>query len=122
LTPSEREKIAAFEEARSGARTYGKGTRSWQDTPTEGSAHIRDRLGLDSRPVVLLATNVLGDSLTLGRNVFASSMAEWIARTVQYFAARPSVQLVVRASGRRLISGPSMSGWPRQRGHPSTFI
>ena len=110
LTPSEREKIAAFEEARSGARTYGKGTRPWQDTPAEGSAHIRDRLGLDSRPVVLLATNVLGDSLTLGRNLFASSMAEWIERTVQYFAARPSVQLVVRVHpGERLISGPSMT-------------
>ncbi len=45
---------------------------------------------------MLLATNVLGDSLTLGRHVFARSMAEWIARTVQYFAGRPDVQLVIR--------------------------
>jgi hypothetical protein len=37
-------------------------------------------MGLDERPVALLATNVLGDSLTLGRNVFASSMAEWITK------------------------------------------
>ena len=111
LTPAKRQEIAAFEEARSGGRTYGKGTRSWQDTPAEGAGSIRDRLGLDSRPVVLLATNVLGDSLTLGRNVFASSMAEWIARTVQYFATRPGVQLVVRVHpGERLISGPSMAG------------
>jgi hypothetical protein len=109
LTAAERQKIAAFEAARSGGGTYGKGTRAWQDQPAEGSAQLRSRLGLDSRPVVLLATNVLGDSLTLGRNLFASSMAEWIERTVQYFVARPEVQLVVRIHpGERLIKGPSM--------------
>jgi hypothetical protein len=39
---------------------------------------------------------VLGDSLTLGRQIFSSSMAEWITRTVQYFTGRPDVQLVIR--------------------------
>ena len=49
-----------------------------------------------------------GDSLTLGRNVFTASMAEWIAKTVQYFAGRPDVQLVVRVHpGERLMKGPS---------------
>jgi hypothetical protein len=43
-----------------------------------------------------LATNVLGDSLTLGRQVFTKSMAEWIERTVQYFVARKDAQLVIR--------------------------
>ena len=46
--------------------------------------------------MVLLATNVLGDSLTLGRQVFSQSMGEWILRTVQHFAGRPEAQLVVR--------------------------
>jgi hypothetical protein len=65
----------------------------------------------DERPVALLATNVLGDSLTLGRNAFASSMAEWIEKTVQYFAKRNDVQLVVRVHpGERLMKGPSMLG------------
>jgi hypothetical protein len=51
---------------------------------------------MDERPVILLAANVLGDSLTLGRNIFAESMSEWITKTVQYFAKRTDVQLVVR--------------------------
>lgn len=110
LTASERERIASLEEARSSARTFGKGTRLWQDVPAEGSGRLRRRLGLDSRPVVLLATNVLGDSLTLGRHVFASSMAEWIDRTVRFFAGRLDVQLVIRVHpGERLIKGPSMA-------------
>ncbi|MFH1184370.1 MAG: hypothetical protein V1755_04935 [Chloroflexota bacterium] len=108
LTETEREKIHAFEKARESATTYGKGTRRWQDAPSQGSERLRGRLGLDSRPVVLLATNVLGDSLTLGRNIFATSMAEWIERTVAYFVGRPDVQLVVRVHpGERLIKGPS---------------
>jgi hypothetical protein len=109
LTDHERDKIRAFEEARQSARTYGKGTRLWQDAPSRGGDALRRRLGLDDRPVILLATNVLGDSLTLGRNIFASSMAQWIEKTITYFAGRSDVQLVVRVHpGERLIKGPSM--------------
>jgi len=84
--------------------------RLWQDTPAEGGEKARAALGLDSRPVVLLATNVLGDSLTLGRQVFSQSMAEWISRTVQYFAGRPDVQFVIRVHpGEVLTHGRSMA-------------
>jgi hypothetical protein len=111
LTEPEREKIAALEDARTSAKKYGKGTRFWQDVASVGGEQLRTELALDSRPVVLLATNVLGDSLTLGRNVFTASMAEWITKTVQYFATRPDVQLVVRIHpGERLMKGPSMTG------------
>lgn len=111
LTDAEREKIAALEDARTSARKYGKGTRFWQDVASVGGEKLRADLGLDSRPVVLLATNVLGDSLTLGRNIFTASMAEWIEKTVQYFAGRPDAQLVVRVHpGERLMKGPSMVG------------
>ena len=76
-----------------------------------GGEQLRTTLGLDERPVALLATNVLGDSLTLGRNAFAASMAEWITKTVQYFADRGDIQLVVRVHpGERLMKGPSMVG------------
>jgi hypothetical protein len=110
LTEEAREKIQAFEEARQGARIYAKGTRLWQDAPAQGAETLRGRLGLDGRPVVLVATNVLGDSLTLGRNIFASSMAEWIEKTVKYFVERPTAQLVVRVHpGERLIKGPSLT-------------
>ncbi|MGB7876665.1 MAG: hypothetical protein WBL25_19965, partial [Anaerolineales bacterium] len=109
LTDAEREEIAALEDARTSAKKYGKGTRFWQDVASMGGEQLRTTLGLDGRPVALLATNVLGDSLTLGRNAFASSMAEWIAKTVQYFAKREDVQLVVRVHpGERLMKGPSM--------------
>ena len=111
LTEAEREKIAALEEARTSARKYGKGTRFWQDVVSIGGEQLRATLGLDHRPVVLLPTNVLGDSLTLGRNIFSTSMAEWIEKTVQYFAKRPDMQLVLRIHpGERLMKGPSMLG------------
>ncbi|MBI3738216.1 MAG: hypothetical protein HY258_04125, partial [Chloroflexi bacterium] len=96
LTDAEREKIAALEDARTSAKKYGKGTRFWQDVAAMGGEQLRATLGLDQRPIVLLATNVLGDSLTLGRNIFTASMAEWIEKTVMYFAKREDVQLVVR--------------------------
>jgi len=109
LTGTQRDKLAALEQARSGARTYGKGTRQWQDAVAEGGDRVRSALDLDARPVVLLPTNVLGDSLTLGRHVFARSMAEWLEATVGYFLSKPQVQLVVRVHpGERLVKGASM--------------
>lgn len=109
LTPEQREQIEALEAARMGGRAFGKSARAWQDLATVGGEKIRAELGLDQRPVVLLATNVLGDSLTLGRNIFAESMAEWITKTVQYFAKRTEVQLVIRVHpGERLTHGLSM--------------
>lgn len=100
--------IQAFELARSSAKTYGKGTRNWQDVGRSGAQEQKTALGLDERPVVLLATNVLGDSLTLGRNLFTQSMAEWIEKTVLYYAKHPEAQLVVRIHpGERLMKGPS---------------
>jgi len=100
-----------------GGKAFGKSVRKWQDVETKGGEQLRKELGLDEkRPIVLLATNVLGDSLTLGRNIFARSMADWIEKTVQFFAnqarAEPSrsVQLVIRIHpGERLTHGPSMA-------------
>lgn len=103
------EKLQNLFSARQDAKTWQNFARQWQDTPTEGGATVRKKLGLDDRPVVLLATNVLGDSLTLGRQVFSESMAEWIQRTVTYFAEREDVQLVIRVHpGEMLIHGTSM--------------
>jgi len=108
LTPSQVDQITEFENARSTAKKYGKGTRFWQDVASVGGATQRKNLGLDDRPVVLLATNVLGDSLTLGRNLFTQSMAEWIAKTVTYYKDHPNAQLIIRIHpGERLMKGPS---------------
>ena len=111
LPKEERAQIEELESARMGGRAFGKSVRKWQEVETRGGEKLREELRLDEkRPIVLLATNVLGDSLTLGRNVFARSMADWIEKTVKVFAHRPEVQLVIRIHpGERLTHGPSMA-------------
>jgi hypothetical protein len=109
LTESELDQIRSMFEARQRADLWANFARRWQDAPAQGGERARAELGLDERPVALLATNVLGDSLTLGRQIFSQSMAEWITRTVQYFAGRPDVQLVIRVHpGEVLTHGLSM--------------
>jgi len=64
---------------------------------------------------VLLATNVIGDSLTLGRQVFSDSMTEWLERTMRYLAAHPEVQVVVRIHPGELVTkGSSIAEVVRQ--------
>ncbi len=96
MTDEMYQRLADLENARRGARVWGKSKRLWQYVSSQGAENTRKALGLDNRPVVMIAANVLGDSLTLGRNVFAESMSEWMTRTVQFFANRPEVQLVIR--------------------------
>jgi hypothetical protein len=96
--------------SRQRASLFDNFSRRWQGVPSEGGVKVRQTLGLDQRPVVLLATNVIGDSLTLGRQVFSDSMTEWLERTVRYFATRPDVHLVVRIHpGELITNGPSVA-------------
>ncbi len=90
------EKVADLENARRGARVWGKSKRLWQYISTQGAQATREMIGLDSRPVVMLAANVLGDSLTLGRDIFARSMTEWITKTMHFFANKDDVQVIIR--------------------------
>jgi len=109
LTEAELEKLRSLFAARQRGALWENFARRWQDQPAQGGEKARADLGLDARPVVLLATNVLGDSLTLGRQVFSKSMAEWISRTVQYFDGRADAQLVIRVHpGEVLTHGQSM--------------
>jgi hypothetical protein len=109
LSSEQLERMRSLFMARQRGALWENFARLWQDTPAEGGEKARAALGLDKRPVVLLATNVLGDSLTLGRQVFSQSMAEWISRTVQYFAGRPDIQFIVRVHpGEVLTHGLSM--------------
>lgn len=104
ITDSMYERVADLENARRGARVWGKSKRLWQYVSSQGAQETRKLLNLDSRPVVMLAANVLGDSLTLGRDIFAESMTEWITKTVQFFANRPEVQMVIRVHpGEKLV-------------------
>ncbi len=109
LNEAQMERLQNLFQARQRATLWENFARLWQGIPAQGGDQVRQELGLDRRPVVLLATNVLGDSLTLGRQIFSKSMAEWISRTVQYFAGRPDVQLVIRVHpGEVLVHGTSM--------------
>ena len=110
FTEQQFERVKALFAARQRGAVWENFARLWQATSAQGGSEARKALGLDDRPVVLLATNVLGDSLTLGRQVFSKNMAEWISRTVQYFAGRPDVQLVIRVHpGEVLVHGQSMA-------------
>jgi len=96
LNDSQLKKIQTLMTSRRNGSLFGNFSRQWQKAPSEGAQKVKARLGLDDRPVVLMATNVLGDSLTLGRQVFSKSMTEWLIRTIQYFVEVPNVQLVIR--------------------------
>jgi hypothetical protein len=110
LNPEQLNQVRQLFSARQHASLWENFARRWQGVPSEGGAQVRQTLGLDQRPVILLATNVIGDSLTLGRQVFSDSMTEWLERTVGYFAARTDVQLVVRIHPGELITkGPSVA-------------
>ncbi len=110
LREEEWEQVRTLFAARQRADLWGNFARRWQDVPSAGGARTREALGLDDRPVVLLATNVIGDSLTLGRGTFSPSMSAWIVRTAQHFAARPDAQLVMRIHpGEQITSGPSVA-------------
>ncbi len=109
LTQEQMEKVRSLMQARQKASLWENFSRMWQGVPKQGAEKIRKEVGLDDRPVVLLATNVLGDSLTLGRQVFTKSMAEWIERTVQYFVPRNDIQFVIRVHpGEILTRGVSV--------------
>ncbi len=95
--------------ARKGARLWGNFARQWQQNPSQGAETAKKNLGLDERPIALLPTNVLGDSLTLGRERITGSMAEMIVGTIQHFIDHPEAQLVVRVHpGELKTHGTSM--------------
>jgi hypothetical protein len=110
LNESQWAKIRDLYDSRQNGKLWENFSRLWQGLPSQGGNRARTTLGLDSRPVVLLAANVIGDSLTLGRQVFSKNMTEWLERSIQFFAGRPDVQLIVRIHpGERYLKGPSVA-------------
>lgn len=110
LTDPQWEQVRALFASRQRASLWENFSRLWQGTPSQGGAQVRQALHLDERPIILLAANVIGDSLTLGRQVFSQSMTEWLERTVENFIRRPQAQLVVRIHpGEKYTRGPSVA-------------
>ena len=109
------QKIQTLFSARAGADLWNNFYRKWQDQPSEGGAAAREKLDLDDRPVVLLAANVIGDSLTLGRQIFTGSMTAWLENVLAYFNTHDHAQFVLRAHpGERNMEGPSVMDVARQ--------
>jgi hypothetical protein len=109
LTNDEWTRVRDFFSARQGGGLWENFSRRWQGTPSQGESKTRADLGLDTRPIVLLPANVLGDSLTLGRHIFSESMTEWMIRTIKYFKERDDVQFIIRIHpGEQIGWGPSV--------------
>lgn len=107
---AQRAQVQELFASRQAADLFNNFYRRWQDLPAEGGEAVRAKLGLDGRPVVLLAANVIGDSLTLGRAAFTSDMSTWLHRSLAFFAARPDVQFVLRVHpGEKNLDGPSVA-------------
>ncbi|MEX1248218.1 MAG: hypothetical protein WEA61_07010 [Anaerolineales bacterium] len=110
FNPEQRGHVEELFATRQAAGLFRNFYRRWQNLPAEGGEQVRAKLGLDQRPMVLLAANVIGDSLTLGRAAFTGDMSTWLRRTLAYFAARKDVQFVLRAHpGERNLDGPSVT-------------
>ena len=96
LAPQQLARLQEMMTARRGGRTWETHARAWQNVGRAGQQVVRQRLGLDERPLILIATNVFGDSVTIGRQVFTRGMGDWLAETLRFFARHPQVQVVVR--------------------------
>ncbi len=120
LTSLQWGQIRALYASRQQANLWENFTRRWQGQPGQGGAQVRQALGLgdgsdSQQPVVLLAANVIGDSLTLGRQVFTRNMTEWLERTLRTLAQNPQVMVIVRVHpGERYTKGPSVADLVRR--------
>lgn len=115
LNEKQWQQVRALFASRQRADLWENFSRQWQGVPSQGGNQVRKSLGLDefssgSRPVVLLAANVIGDSLTLDRQMFTGSMTEWLCQTARFFEDREDIQVVIRIHpGERFTKGPSVA-------------
>ncbi len=66
IDDKQRTRIEALYRAREGGQRWENFARLWQGISPQGGEKIRKYWSLDGRPIVLISTNVIGDSLTLG--------------------------------------------------------
>lgn len=110
LNKEQWEQVKGLFAARQRGSLWENFARRWQGAPSEGGEKVRQTLGLDKRPVVLLASNVIGDSLTLGRQIFSDTMTGWLQQTTRFFASKPDVQFIARIHPGELITkAPSVA-------------
>ena len=109
INVEQRSRIEALYQAREGGQRWENFARLWQGISPQGGEKLRAQLGLNEHPLVLISTNVIGDSLTLGRQAFTTGMTEWLERTLDYFATKSEIQVVIRVHpGEILTRGTSV--------------
>ena len=81
-------------------RSRWHGSQDWitfNANPEESKAAIERTLGIDfSRPTIGLLTNVMWDAQLHYRANAFPNMLDWMIRTIEYFARRPDLQLLIR--------------------------
>jgi len=104
LSLKQKDDLRDLYRARRGGRTWENFSRQWQIAESEEAREALSQLGIDpEKPMTLLCTNVVGDSLALNRQIFTDGMADWLKMTVNYFTERPDYQLIVRVHPAELI-------------------
>ena len=104
LSKAQEDELRDLYRARRGGRTWENFSRQWQTPESKEAREALAHLGIDpEKPVVLLCTNVVGDSLALNRQVFTNGMAEWLKMTVNLFSDRSDAQLIVRVHPAELL-------------------
>jgi hypothetical protein len=113
LEAQEMEALKGLFQARRGGQAWAQFARQWQAGESQGARVARRQLALpEDKKLVLLCTNVVGDSLALDRQVFTQGMADWLVKTVAHLAGREDCVLVVRVHPGELLGA----------GHPSREI
>lgn len=76
------------------------GSQDWiwfHEKPEEKIAHISQEIGVDfSKPIIGALTSVMWDAKLHYRSNAFSNMLDWVKYTIEYFAERPDLQLLIR--------------------------
>lgn len=99
---TEKDRIVEYLESR---RIGVKDWISYNSNPQENIEVIQEALKLDSRPTILLLTNVTWDAQLYYKNNAFPSLTEWLEFTINYFAQRQDLQLVIRIHPAEAIRG-----------------
>jgi hypothetical protein len=93
-TPEMEQEIVHYLESR------WRGARDWisfQEHKPADVAEIAAELGVDfSKPCIGLLTNVMWDAQVYYQGNAFVDMRDWVLRTIEYFAGRPDLQLIIR--------------------------
>ncbi|NEO06100.1 MAG: capsule biosynthesis protein [Moorea sp. SIO1F2] len=77
-----------------------QGTRDWiwfHEKPDEEFSRNAEEMGLDlNQPVIGMLTNVMWDAQLHYRGLAFPNMLTWVLQTIEYFAKRPDLQLLIR--------------------------